>query len=155
VTIEESIEKREIEFPGNDLRDAILPPARRHFAVMKLHAPKLAGIAKNERPFALIQHQVVMLFRAKTRTHSSHSSGHPKMQPEPILVRKSKEHSFAARFGTQQLRSGQLLTQSARVGSAKDAFPSVQGDAGNPMPNPDVPTPPKILHLGQLRHGET
>ncbi len=75
------------------------------------------------------------------------------MQPEPILVRKSKEHPFAARFGTQQMRSGQLVAQSARVGSAKDAFPRMQGDAGNPMPDADIPTSPKIFHLRQLRHG--
>src|SRR4030095_404052 len=96
---------------------------------------------------------MVVLFRAKIRTHCSHSSGHPEMQPEPILVRKSKEHPFAARFGTQQMRSGQLVAQSARVGSAKDAVPRVQGDDSNPIPDADIPTSPKIFHLRQLRHG--
>ena len=31
------------------------------------------------------------------------------------------------------MRSGQLVAQSARVGSAKDAFLRMQGDAGNPI----------------------
>jgi hypothetical protein len=77
------------------------------------------------------------------------------MQPEPILVRKSKEHPFAARFGTQQMRSVQLLVQSADIGSAKDAFPRVQGDLGNPTSDADIPMPPKIFDLPQLRHDET
>src|SRR5438094_7573532 len=96
---------------------------------------------------------MVMLFRAKIRMHCSHSSGHPEMQPEPILVRKSKEHPLAARLGTQQVRSGQLVAQSTRVGSAKDAVPRVQSDADNPLPDADIPTSPKIFHLRQLPHG--
>src|SRR4030095_5277212 len=96
---------------------------------------------------------MVVLSRAKIRMHSLHSSTHPKMKPEPILVRKSKEHPFTARFGTQQMRSGQLVAQSARVGSAKDALLRMQGDAGNAMPEADIPPSPKIFHRRQLRHG--
>src|SRR5262249_52931566 len=153
MTTKEAIEKPAVEICRDDLRHAILPPARCHFAVMELHAPKLPGIGENKRPITLIQHEMVVLFRTKIRTHSSHSSGHPEMQPEPIPVRESEEHPFATRFGTQQLGSDQFLAQNARVGSAKDPFPRMQGNAGNPMPNAGIPAASKIFHLRQLRHG--
>src|SRR5262249_13390706 len=58
-----------------------------------------------------------------------------------------------ARFGTQQMRSSELPVQSADIGSAKDAFPRVQGDISNPVPDARVPPAPKIFYLRQLRHG--
>jgi hypothetical protein len=96
---------------------------------------------------------VIVLLRTKIRGRNLHSSAHPKMEPEPILVRKSKEHSLAARFRTQQTRSSQLAAQSARVGPAKDAFPRVQAGPSNLVPDAGVPPAPKIFYLRQLRHG--
>ena len=83
MTIKESIEKFAVEFFGYNLRHAILPPAGCRFAVMKLHAPKLPRIGKNERPFMLIQHQVIVLLRMKPRRFDAQLSSHPEMDPDP------------------------------------------------------------------------
>ena len=153
MTFEESVEKRPVEFLGNDFGRAILPPGWCVFTMMELHLPELTRVGEDERASALIQDQVIVLLRMKISGGSLHSSAHPKMEAKPILVRKAKEHSLAARFRTQQIRSSQLAAQSTRVGPAKDAFPRVQAGPSNLVPDAGVPPAPKIFYLRQLRHG--
>src|SRR5438477_2985578 len=153
VAIEKSIEKLAIEFSGHNLRHTIVPPCRCGFTVMKLHPAKLACIGEDERAFTLIQNKMIMLLRSKIGGRGLHFPAHAEMQAEPILVRKSEEHPLAARFRSQQMRSGEFFGQGARVCSAKNSLTRMQRDFDHTMPDLGIPLPPKIFHLRQFRHG--
>ena len=77
--------------------------------MMELHLPELTRVGEDERASSLIQDQVIVLLRMKISGGSLHSSAHPKMEAKPILVRKAKEHSLAARFNAAMRRQSDLL----------------------------------------------
>jgi hypothetical protein len=112
----------------------------------------LASIGEDERAFALIQNNMIMLLRAKIGARGLHLTAHAKMQTEPILVRESEKHPLAACFGSQQARSGELPLQGARVGAAKNSLVWVLRDFDHTISNAGIPLPPEILHLRQFRH---
>src|SRR5438874_12814372 len=96
---------------------------------------------------------MIMLLRSKIGGRGLHFPAHAEMQAEPILVRKSEEHPLAARFRSQQMRSGEFFGQGARVCSAKNSLTRMQSDFDHKMPDNGIPMTQQILHLRLLRHG--
>ena len=152
MAMKKSLQKRVIEFIRHNFGDAVVPPGRCCFAMMKLHAAKLARIGEDEGAVTLIQNEMIMLLRAKIGARGLHLTAHAEMQAEPILVRESEKHPLAASFGSQQARSGELLAQGARVGATKNSLVWVLRDFDHTISAAGIPLPPEIFHLGQFRH---
>lgn len=73
-----------IETALDNLGDTGVPPRRRIGSMVKTNASELAGIAKDEAAFGLLENEVIMFSSAKVRLLDAHVSGHAQMQPEQI-----------------------------------------------------------------------
>src|SRR4051812_11037490 len=81
-------------------------------------------------------------------------SSHPKMNPEPGVSGKSKQHLFPARLGTEQASSRQLAFQGRDIRLPKNPFVPVQCHRFDCLSNPWIPLLSIKFDFRQLRHAE-
>lgn len=60
VSVKEAVEEGVAKRMGSNFRDAIIPPVRCIFSVMKTGAPEQARIAQDERLLSLLQNKVIV-----------------------------------------------------------------------------------------------
>jgi hypothetical protein len=150
--IEERVHKCSIEFVRRNLGSSGTPPFRFALAMMKTHSSKEPRIPKNKSLPCLLQGEVIMFLRTKSRRLRPQFSGHAEMNPNPISAGKFEEHSFAARVRAHEPAPGQILHDLSRVAPAKYSFPRMQLHRDDLLAETGVPLLAKEFHLGQFGH---
>src|SRR2546423_3656677 len=121
--------------------------------MMKSDAAKEARVAKNERPFRLMQNQMVVFLRTKATSFDAQLAGHSEVNTEPALVREREEHLFSPGLRAEKAGACQLADKSARVRPAKDPLQCVKLHPHDLLTQSGIPLPAKIFHFGEFRHG--
>jgi len=106
VAAQKCVEEFSIEIAGRDVWRSGAPPGRRRFSVMKPNPAEEAGIPENEGAFHLVENEVIVVFRAKSRRLNPQLSGHAEMDPDPVAARKFEEHLFSPAEGTKKAAAG-------------------------------------------------
>ncbi len=119
---------------------------------MKPNTAEEPGIAKNQGALRLMQSEVVMVFRGKSRGLGAQLSGHPKMDPDPISTGKFEQHLFSPGDRAQKPATGYLARQCPGVRAPKDSFLPVELHAHDFLADPAIPLPAIKFDFGQLRH---
>jgi hypothetical protein len=109
MSIQELIDEFLVELSRSNFGNIARPPAGRLLSLMEAHATKLTRIGENQRAFALIQDQVIVLVRVEIRRPEVNFAGHAEMKAEPVVAGKFKQHSFPPRGGSQQLLADQFF----------------------------------------------
>ena len=119
---------------------------------MKPDATKKSRVAENESAFRLSQHEVIVLFRTKVGWFHPERARHSEVNTEPVPSRELEQHLFSPRLRAEKARARQVMTECARIRSAKDALPRVELHAQDFLTQTAVPLPAKIFHFGQFGH---
>jgi hypothetical protein len=129
------------------------PPRRSLFAVMETDAPKLPGIAKDERAFRLAQDEVIVHAWIEACGFGAQIAAHSEVKTEPIVPGEHEEHLFPACLGAKEFLPNETAPQRARVGAAEDPLFCVQLHRENLVAEPRIPAFARIFDLGQFGHG--
>ena len=73
---------------------------------MKPNPAEEAGIAENEGAFDLVENEMIVVFRAKSRRLNPQLSGHAEMDPNPVAAGKLEEHLFSPGQRTDKPTAG-------------------------------------------------
>ena len=141
------------ELAGMNFWRARFPPTWRVRAVMEADPAELPRVAENKRPLLLSQDEVIVLVGSKISRFHPELAAHSKMNPEPVIAGKHKEHLLPACAGAEQPLARETTIERRHVRSAKESLLPVQLHRQDLVADPGVPSFPKILDLGQLRHG--
>ena len=152
VAAQKCVEEFSIEVAGRDVRRSGAPPGRRGFSVMKPNPAEEPGIPENEGMFHLVENEMIVVFRAKSRRLNPQLSGHAEMDSDPVATGKFEEHLFSPGRRTEKSAAGQFPHERSRVRAAKDSLRGVELHAHNFLAEPRVPLPAKKFHFGELRH---
>src|SRR2546430_4840401 len=120
---------------------------------MKPDATKKSRVAENESAFRLSQHEVIVLLRTKVGWFHAERARHSEVNTEPVPSRELEQHLFSPRLRAEKARARQVMTECARIRSAKDALPRVELHAQDFLTQTAIPLPAKIFDFGQFGHG--
>jgi hypothetical protein len=82
---------------GRNFRRTRFPPSRLVCSVMETNSPELPRVLENERSILLSQNKVIVLLGSKIRRFQPEIPTHSKVNSDPIVAGKDKEHLLPAR----------------------------------------------------------
>ncbi len=127
------------------------PPGGRAFPLVNQDAAELTRVTENQSVLFLVENEVIVLSRGESAIGKGQLAGHAKMNAEPEIPRKTKEHLFAAGFGRVQALAGET-GDPLQVASAKDPLTGVQMNACDFSSYPGVPLFAEKLDFGKFWH---
>lgn len=152
MSIQELIDEFSIEVRRNYLGNAALPPIGLIRTVVKTDTTKLPGVGEDQRTSALMQNQVVVFAWVKFLQFDVDFARHAEMNSQPVVARKSEQHSFAARCRYQQFVADKVLPERACVHPTENAIPPVHAKIANLIADAYVPLFAIPFDFGQLWH---
>jgi hypothetical protein len=96
---------------------------------------------------------MIVLGRSEVWLFGKKFAGHAKMQTEPAIAGKAKQHPFAMAFGRNEFGAGEGAFELRRVDTARHAFPGIEVNAQNFFADANIPTPPVKFDFRQFGHG--
>jgi hypothetical protein len=122
---------------------------------MKPHAAEQSWVAEDQRLAWLMKDQMIVIAGHEGGGLSTELAGHPEVNSDPGILRKSKQHLFAAGLGADKLRAWQETLQSIGVAPAKDSLPGVKRDPDDLLSDAHIPAATEVFHFGEFWHGRT
>jgi hypothetical protein len=152
MAVEEGVEEGSIEFRRRNVWRAVAPPIRRRCSVLEPDATEEPGVAKYESSLRLPEHEVIVVFGAEIRWLGAQLPGHAEVDADPIAAGELEQHLFSPRERADETPPRHLTSERSRIGAAEDAFPGMELDGQDLLPEAWVPLSAIIFDFGEFRH---